>query len=860
MFVCVNCGKVCGSLLKYSCHLKIHKSDKDAIFKCLFTNCEKVLHNFNNYQSHFYRNHRNKSKGITKIGRNYVCDKQGCSFKFDILEDLLRHVMNHLRNSDGIEIKCPVAGCLRTFIKEKTFRNHINLFHKIRFLRKEIACCPSRDNKCATPEPQIILTSHTENCLPVKKVLVKETAIDIKSVTTDLLLKLKSEYNVPERVISIICDRLGYCSDLLTTQVREIIDKHFERCNTQNDVKNELLVSILPKLNLIANSSLSTYKRNQNIASHSMVKPLKINLGLNNYHKPCFFYYIPILETLKLLFEDNEILLQFNSNQESNYSKLEDYKDALFYENNEFFYKKNRIELLFYVDGFEVCNPLGSAKSKHKLLGVYFVLNNLSVHNRSQINNIMLCLLCTESHVKTFGFNSIFENVISDLKLLEEIGIVINENVTKTLKGSVVAICGDNLGLHQIGGYIENFSSAEYFCRYCHITLTEFKNNFRTRRDLRTKSSYNEDVLNLEYVDVSRGVKKDSCFNALNFFHVSTGLPPCIAHDLYEGVIPLDLCLAIHHFVNHNWFTYDYFNITSARLAKKLKLNVNFPEIKYNSKKISGHAMQNFYQLTLLPLVMIGKIKDANDSVLEMILLLLEITQIVSSHMITITQIIYIEGLIDRYLELRISLFPSNRLIRKHHYIQHYSLLLKLYGPLIKFSTMRFESKHQYFKQIAAKSRNFINLTKSLTERHQILQSTLFGQRFLRNIIISKLLHTECASVANSFPYQATTMTFKNIKYSLGQSLTISNNTNGTVSCLTIKSILVNQNSSEVAFQGNVISIVYNYKLGLYEVTNIYTNDIIVSPSDLSYPFPFITYTIGPVTYATLQWAIPCYW
>lgn len=42
-------------------------------------------------------------------------------------------------------------------------------------------------------------------------------------------------------------------------------------------------------------------------------------------------------------------------------------------------------------------------------------------------------------------------------------------------KGALYCIAGDNLGSYTICGFTENFSSSEYFCRYCLISRTEFK-------------------------------------------------------------------------------------------------------------------------------------------------------------------------------------------------------------------------------------------------------------------------------------------------------------------------------------------------------------------------------------------------
>ena len=44
------------------------------------------------------------------------------------------------------------------------------------------------------------------------------------------------------------------------------------------------------------------------------------------------------------------------------------------------------------------------------------------------------------------------------------------------------------------------------------------------------------------------------------------------------------------------------------------------------------------------------------------------------------------------------------------------------YGPLIRHWTMRYETKHSYFKSLAQAMGNFINIEFSLAMRHQFLQ------------------------------------------------------------------------------------------------------------------------------------------
>lgn len=48
------------------------------------------------------------------------------------------------------------------------------------------------------------------------------------------------------------------------------------------------------------------------------------------------------------------------------------------------------------------------------------------------------------------------------------------------------------------------------------------------------------------------GIKFYSVLNALEYYHVcSPGLPPCLAHDLFEGVVAYDLALYLQYFIKN---------------------------------------------------------------------------------------------------------------------------------------------------------------------------------------------------------------------------------------------------------------------------------------------------------------------
>ena len=81
---------------------------------------------------------------------------------------------------------------------------------------------------------------------------------------------------------------------------------------------------------------------------------------------------------------------------------------------------------------------------------------------------------------------------------------------------------------------------------------------------------------------------------------------------------------------------------------------------------------------------------------------------------------------IEKYLETRASLFPETPLRPKHHYLTHYPHHILQFGPLMRVWTLRFESRHSYFKKCAQHSQNFINICHTFAEHHHdVIETTI---------------------------------------------------------------------------------------------------------------------------------------
>lgn len=63
--------------------------------------------------------------------------------------------------------------------------------------------------------------------------------------------------------------------------------------------------------------------------------------------------------------------------------------------------------------------------------------------------------------------------------------------------------------------------------------------------------------------------------------------------------------------------------------------------------------------------------------------------------------------------------FPDSDFLPKHHFLQHYPQLICEFGTLVELWTIRFESKHSFFKRVVRHTGCFKNMLLSLAERYQ---------------------------------------------------------------------------------------------------------------------------------------------
>lgn len=126
----------------------------------------------------------------------------------------------------------------------------------------------------------------------------------------------------------------------------------------------------------------------------------------------------------------------------------------------------------------------------------------------------------------------------------------------------------------------------------------------------------------------------------------SSGLPPCLAHDLFEGVVAYNLRLYLNYFVNAKCLTYLDLNnlIQSSKFvgcdasSKPAMLSKN-----PNGTKVNGSASQIWSLLRFLPVILANKV-NTSDSIWSLILQLREITEYATTPKLCPGQVIFMKN------------------------------------------------------------------------------------------------------------------------------------------------------------------------------------------------------------------------
>lgn len=680
-----------------------------------------------------------------------------CSLKHRTFSLLCAHLgYSHSRLN---RFPCGIDGCRQSFKNANSFKTHGYAQHRevVQYLQTANTSHASASlgaNSSTHEEDSIGVVSNLPSTSNSYEIPVAEISIPVdhgncdnlesrhhslENSVADVFVKVREIDLVPSSVARNIFTSFSCLMDVFHTEYKDVFEKSLKDNNIQIEHMSHSLREILDSSEIsqrLFKKTTSDFLINKHIEnSMPYISPYAKRLGIVN-GKPLFGHYVSIRSVVGNMMQCDDYLAETLSYlaHDSDAKYFGDFKDSFSAVPKP---AKNMegnlivtIPLMLYSDEFEVCNPIGSSKKKHKLCAFYYSL--LSVHPmyRSEVKSIQLACLIKDSFRKAVGLSKVAQPLIDELKSLAREPIVIG-SIHFFVK--LVMISADNLTANGLAGFQQNFSSGK-FCRHCMIAYPNHKTAFTLDHNLaRSLETYN---INSEAL--SNGVLSRCCLLDLDDSFDPTSLFPCdIMHDFLEGIIPITVAVVLHNLIHAKSISLATINDSLKQFIYSKYDNRNPYSCEISSKnlrerRLPGTASQKWSLLVFLPFIL-GDHIDRLDNNWSLLLQCRDLADMLLCDALPKDKIAFLKCKITWFLQSLSSLSPQS-ITPKCHFLLHYPAIIERFGPPKRYWTMRFESLHQYFKDVTKRLRNFKNISKTLSTRFQYRQACFLNeQKLLQN-------------------------------------------------------------------------------------------------------------------------------
>ena len=228
------------------------------------------------------------------------------------------------------------------------------------------------------------------------------------------------------------------------------------------------------------------------------------------------------------------------------------------------------------------------------------------------------------------------------------------------------------------------------------------------------------------------GIKSRSPLNQLRYFHVAGHQPFDIFHDIYEGLAIDVISNVTRYFIQNGYISISQFNNKLLTFSYTECDKADKPQLikksgSWSSFKVKQHAVEMSNLIRLYPLLF-GDFVDVGNDYWELLVSFVELVQLLAAPSFSPGETDHIRDIIECFLENYFLLFPDEHLKPKGHFITHYPRQILELGAPIDHDLVRFEGKHNYFKEVYHRSKNKNNIIKTLALRHQFFMYLTYKQ------------------------------------------------------------------------------------------------------------------------------------
>lgn len=700
-------------------HLQlVHNGQSDFKIRCeLEPSCGNIYSTFSAYKGHIYREH----KGLLD---NDLCKTGGTHIHTKIVDD-----------------KAPAP---TSYDIQLDFNSQV---HDI------------EDEQNEEEEEEIVNDDIISWPLFMKKIIQSsQKPIDLdffEKFYVDFLLNLREGHSLPQNIIQTITSGVKSLIEIIyellkmqvansSTQCQRLITSSAADDFISLTNVNKIIFSIIERMTSISKNEYNFLKLCKKYFSYTPAKEIKLE------NSDQIAYYIPIQSSIQQMLNKSDVLNMVIQNYNENIKRNDIDTDIMFNYRQGLQAKQHPVlankpdALLFqlYIDEIGLTNPIGAKKDTQKITMIYFQLEDLPDTVKSMLNSIGLVAMCHSNYLSNkFNRKFFFDTIVKDLNALQTTGVFIPAlGLNMNFAFSILA--GDHLASNDIGGFQKNFSTGE-FCRHCHINYDQKLVPLNTvSYSPRIKDQHDnivQQVISLDNI-VLQGVVDASPLVNLIGFHAVISLPNDPMHDFNEGIEKKKIVLKYISFLSLGFCgqllmsmfkeaslkrLLTYGEIENRLISFQYGMNdkSNKPPVlqkkHLNKGKIVGTASQKMLLFKLFPIIFYDIIDRLDTK--EIYICLREIISLVFAYPFRKSWLTYLRSISIRFHCLMVHLL-SQLVTPKVHFITHYAKQIEMNGPAIRHWCMRFESKHQVFKQIAVKSNNFKNILYTLSKRNQMHQ------------------------------------------------------------------------------------------------------------------------------------------
>ncbi|XP_071057004.1 uncharacterized protein [Onthophagus taurus] len=701
-----------------------------------------------------------------------------CKLKFNTSSDVINHLKNFHRVPSIFKFICTYPQCTQQFQSIYSYKTHLKKHEA-----KNIPLCntlttqflptdmfPNRDDYNASTETAVTSQQKIEqiNICQANNEDIRFRASSSNSVNENnfyiendliaFILSLHSQYNFSRKNVNI--------QNLTQTSITAPISNFITNSilpYTENSVihdKLERLSTFLKDPFKTIKSEYKFFKHISSIGIYSHPKCFTINNTLtevvinntptidDNVVQGCI---VDVRFQFKKYFECDGVLEKTldNIKQIKTCQKLCNFINASTWRDkcsNNHNCSKILLPYYLYFDDFEINDTLSSHAGVQKLCGIYCCFPTIPQYQLSKLSNILVLGFIKSIDMHTFGNKQCLNKFTEDLKVLEQEGIILNPEKDNTIRiyFKLGLVLGDNLALNDILGFNVSFSST-FFCRICKRSKIQTQSDVQQMNTfLRDKNNYIIDSL---IEDASKtGIKEPSIFNTIPSFHVTENVSFDIMHDLFNGVCNYNLAHVLNNFIyKKKYFTLEILNYRKQMFnyGPTQIGNVSSPirqnSIKTHNFKMTASEMKCFVHFILL---MIGDLIPLEDEVYEFLNLFVQIIDIILQIHFTEADLAKLDSLIQKHHRMYVTLF-TDHLKPKHHFMVHYTYVIRKSGTLRHQWCFCFEALHQNHKCYARNISSRLNIPLTLTIKTQLdFANRILNKNFFASEVAYKISTT----------------------------------------------------------------------------------------------------------------------